>query len=65
MTMQLVAMSQDLNFNKLFHCVYALSYHLVLVTEYRRKCITAPMLTRLREISEQRCRDWRGTLVEF
>jgi REP element-mobilizing transposase RayT len=23
------------------------------------------MLTRLREITEQRCRDWRGTLVEF
>jgi putative transposase len=35
------------------------------VTKYRRKCITAPMLTRLREITEQRCRDWRGTLVEF
>jgi putative transposase len=50
---------------KLFHCVYALSYHLVLVTKHRRKCITAPMLTRLREITEQRCRDWRGTLVEF
>ncbi len=25
----------------------------------------APMLTRLREIIELRCRDWRGTLVEF
>jgi putative transposase len=58
-------MSQDVNFNKLFRCVYALSYHLVIATKYRRKCITAPMLTRLREITEQRCRDWRGTLVEF
>lgn len=49
----------------LFHCVYSLSYHLVLVTKYRRKCITAPMLARLREIAEQRCRDWRGELIEF
>jgi putative transposase len=48
----------DVNFNKLFHCVYALSYHLVLATKYRRKRITPPMLTRLREITEQRCRDW-------
>ncbi len=48
----------DVNFNKLFHCVYALSYHLVLAIKYRRKCITRPMLTRLREITEQRWRDW-------
>jgi putative transposase len=47
------------------HCVYALSYHLVIVTKYRRKCISAPMLERLREITEQRGRDWRGKLVEF
>jgi putative transposase len=26
---------------------------------------TAPMLTRRREITEQRCRDWCRTLVEF
>jgi putative transposase len=26
------------------HCVYALNYHLVLVTKYRRKCLTAAML---------------------
>lgn len=58
-------MGSDVNIHKLFHCVYALHYHLVLVTKYRRKCITAPMLTRLREISEQRCKDWRGELVEF
>ena len=28
----------------LYHCVFNLNYHLVIVTKYRRKCITAPML---------------------
>jgi hypothetical protein len=28
-----------------------------IVTKYRRKCITAPMLERLREIAEQRRRE--------
>jgi putative transposase len=37
--------------------VYALHYHLVLVTKYRRKCITGSMLDRLREIIAQRCED--------
>jgi putative transposase len=35
------------------------------VTKYRRKCITKPMLDRLREIAEQRCQDWGGELIEF
>ena len=50
----------------LFHCVYELHYRLVLVTKYRRKCITGgPMLDRPREIVDQRCEDWDGELVEF
>ena len=48
-----------------FFTVYALHYHLVLVTKYRRKCITGPMLDRLREIIGQRCEDWGGELIEF
>jgi putative transposase len=48
-----------------FHCVYALNYHLVLVTKSRRKCITAPILARLRDIVAQRCLDWSGKLIEF
>jgi putative transposase len=36
---------------KLFHCVFDLHYHLVIVTKYRRRCITKPMLDRLREIT--------------
>ncbi len=58
-------MSQNVKFRKLYHCIYALNYHLVMVTKYRRKCITAPMLGRLREIAAQRCKDWGGELIEF
>ncbi len=58
-------MNQSVKFRTLFHCVYALNYHLVLVTKYRRRCITAPMLARLREIVAQRCEDWGGALIEF
>lgn len=58
-------MSQEVNIRKLFHCVYALHYHLVICTKYRRKCIDADILRRLKEIAELRCRDWRGELVEF
>jgi putative transposase len=58
-------MSQNVKFRKQFHCVYALNYHLVIVTKYRRKCITKPILERLREIAAQRCTDWGGELIEF
>jgi len=57
-------MAGQAGFSKLYHCVYALHYHLVLVTKYRRKCITAPMLDRLREIAEARCEGWGGKLME-
>lgn len=58
-------MSYNVKFRSLFHCVYALNYHLVIVTKYRRKCITGPMLDRLREVIGQRCKDWGGELIEF
>ena len=38
---------------------------LVIVTKYRRRRITKPMLDRLREITAQRCNDWNGSLTEF
>jgi Transposase IS200 like len=57
-------MSGQAKFSKLYHCVYALHYHLVMVTKYRRKCITAPMLARFREIAEARCEGWGGKLLE-
>ncbi len=57
-------MNGQAEFSKLYHCVYALHYHLVMVTKYRRKCITAPMLARFREIAEARCEGWGGKLLE-
>ena len=56
-------MSQELN--KLFHCVYNLNYHLVLVTKHRKKCIHSEILTRLEEIFNQLCKKWDSKLIEF
>lgn len=47
------------------HCVFNLNYHLVLVTKYRRKCITAPMLARLKTISNEIAEKWQCELLEF
>lgn len=48
-----------------YHCVYKLTYHLVLVTKYRRKCFTNEMLNRLEEITRKNCQDWEIDLLEF
>ena len=48
-----------------YHCVYKLKYHLVLVTKYRRKCFTAPMLDRLEVICRDLCTKWEVDLEEF
>lgn len=58
-------MSQQVRISKLYHCVYALTYHLVLVTKYRRRCITEPMLERFRTIAAARCEGWGGRLLEL
>ena len=58
-------MTQNQPLNKLYHCVYSLQYHLVLVTKYRRRVITQPILARLREIAADRCEGWGGNLVEI
>lgn len=51
--------------NKLYHCTFALSYHFVFVTKYRRKCLTAEMLDRLKKIVLGLCESWGGRLVEM
>jgi putative transposase len=56
-------MSQQVN--KLFHCVYKLNYHLVLVTKYRRKCINSELLERLNQIIQELCQKWDCKLIEF
>jgi len=58
-------MSEQSQFSKLYHCVYALHYHLVICTQYRRKCIDAAMLARFKEIAEARCEGWGGHLMEL
>jgi len=55
----------NINIIKQHHCVYALSYHFVFVTKYRRKCLTRPMLKRLRHILSDLCRSKGGRLVEM
>ena len=50
---------------RLHHCVYNLKYHLVLVTKYRRKCITPPMLERIAEVFGTLCKKWECELLEF
>ena len=47
------------------HAVYSLNYHLVLVTKYRHKVITADILDRLEVVFKLQCERWDVKLVEF
>lgn len=49
----------------LHHCVYSLHYHLVLVTKYRRKCITPDLMKRLEAILKETAQKWGCDLLEF
>lgn len=49
----------------LHHCVYNLSYHLVIVTKYRRRCITSAMLERFKTICTELTQKWDCELLEF
>lgn len=51
--------------NTLYHCVYSLTYHLVLVTKYRRRIITSAMLGRLEIVFRETLTKWGCTLEEF
>ncbi len=50
--------------NALYHCVYSLTYHLVIVTKYRKKCLTAPMLESFEAQARERCEAWGGKILE-
>ena len=52
-------------FNKLHHCVYNLKYHLVIVTKYRKKCISNSIMIRLKEIFSVLRQKWECSLIEF
>lgn len=49
----------------LYHSVFSLNYHLVVVTQYLRRCITAPMLEQLRTICTEMTEKWGCELLEF
>ena len=53
------------NYKSHWHCVYHLKYHLVLVTKYRRKCFTNPMLVRLEALCREQCQLWDIECIEF
>lgn len=57
-------MAPQQELHKLSHCAYALTYHLVLVTKYRHRCITDAILVRFEEIARARCAGWGGELLE-
>lgn len=59
----MVAMPQQ-ELDTLFHCAYALHYHLVIVTKYRRKVLTRPMLDRFEVLARERVEAWAGRLIE-
>lgn len=47
------------------HAAFSLHYHVILTVKYRHKCLTRPMLERMRDIFEKVSASWRCRLVEF
>lgn len=58
-------MNDKTNMKSLYHCVYKITYHLVLVTKYRNKVITQAIMRDLRDIFAQTAVSWGCTLIEF
>ena len=48
----------------LHHCVFALHYHLVLVTKQRNEVLTSAMLSAFPEQAGERCASWGGELLQ-
>ena len=48
-----------------WHCVYHLHYHLVLVTKYRKKCLTSELRCELEKICIGLCKKWDVKILEF
>ena len=47
------------------HSAFRLHYHLVLSTKYRKKCLTANILNRMKDIINELMITWRCNLIEF
>lgn len=56
-------MSRELRTNR--HSVYSLKYHLVVVTKYRKKCLTKEMLNDLEDILKEQLEGKECNLIEF
>ena len=52
-------------FKKNRHALYKLTYHLVVTTKYRHKCINNVMHTRLREIADDLFTKWDCEIIEM
>lgn len=48
-----------------YHAVYSLKYHLVLVTKYRKRCLTPEILDYLNSVFLDLCEKWEIELKEF
>ncbi|MBE0428079.1 MAG: IS200/IS605 family transposase [Nitrospirae bacterium] len=58
-------MKDKSSLKSLYHCVYKLTYHLVLMTKYRRNVITPDMLNDLKDVFTKVCKLWDCELIEF
>ena len=48
-----------------YHTTYDLKYHLVLVTKYRKKCLSPEILDYLEHVFRDLCEKWEIELLEF
>jgi putative transposase len=53
------------DYNRNRHAYFKLTYHLVVVTKYRQKCINEEVMTRLKEVSEDLFTKWNCEMIEM
>lgn len=53
------------DYNKNRHAYYKLTYHLVVVTKYRNKCISEEIMSRLKGITDSLFKKWDCQVIEF
>lgn len=56
---------QMTDYKKNRHAYFKLTYHLVIVTKYRHKCINDDVMKRLKEISEDLFSKWNCEMIEM
>jgi putative transposase len=54
-----------MEFKTASHAAYRLYYHLVLVTKYRKKCLSLEVYQTLEDIIRTLCKTWGCTLLEL